>query len=417
MNHFERALQENWLGYVWECIGRDGCRRSGALRGKSIASIEEWNTWTALDLLSPETSLFVQKVREAKSERSLKAIARRILKKELYGYRDYATTGLRLLREASSHDDMVLGYSLIGLALDKFPKTTPCQFWFCFRDVPAPNDGKQKKYCDTHDHGGAGYMRARWITNCLAEAVGQNPNQPYWSLREMEEEHIVCGGHPYTPEEQREILEFLREEPTDVYPRLLRQTEEQYINSGGHPFSPEMEDFVLELLLKTCNVDKLPSRIHDARSRVQQEADHGLYESLGLVEAQPYSNWQAVVETWARKYPWLPHSVSMSQSWPEITSVLKCILNDRHCNSLSIDLWDAKLENYYFEQELSNSYDKRRRPQSELVTRRIKQLAKEGVSKGRIASSIGISRSALSHRLKRVENRDPEGKRELQDLW
>jgi hypothetical protein len=380
MNHIERALQENWLGYVWEHLGIDGCRRSGALRGTRVAPVEEWSKWARLDLMSPGTSTFVQQLRKTRLERSLKAIARLTLKKELQGYRDYATTGLKLLRGASSHDDMALGYTLIGLALDKFPTTTPCQFWFCFRNVPS--HGRQRKYCDAHTPGSTDYMRARFFEGRLKGANGQNPNRSSWFVREIEEEAIICGSK-LSSEEKQEALEMAEE---------------------------------IEQMNRGMGIadDPLPMKLSSAKWQVVSEIERAQYENLGLIEPPPQTDWRAVVLEWCRKYPWLPQATLTTQSWPSVVDILHRVLKDKHCDSRSVAIWGAKLENSHWERELIHSYDYRRRPS--LLSDQIVRLGRMGLRQSVIASQLGISRDTVSQCIKRETDRTPMRYPELRNL-
>ena len=361
-SHLLDALIEEWHGYVLECLGEECCRAIGTLTAEHTASNATFTEWHERDLLSQGDISFVHQIRTSRSVRSLRNIARWILKRDLTGHRDCATNGLKLVQKATHRDDAVLGYSLIGLAVSELPVATPCQFSFCFRDVPAPHDRKRRKFCDAHAPGSAGYISARFFERRLSEGNGLNPKQSSWGTEE------ILGN-----------IEEILHPDRDV-----------------------------------AAIDPLPYKLHTAKLRVIKEMKQAQYENLGLIERPTQKDWQVVTQEWCRKYPWLPQTIMTNKSWPSVVNALRVILNDSHCGSHSIKLWDAKLQNRHWEQELIYSYDCRRRPSS--LSGQIIRLGRMGLRQNVIASQLGISADTVSQCIKRETERNPMRYPELQKL-
>ena len=361
-SHLLDALIEEWHGYVLECLGEECCRAIGTLTAEHTASNATFTEWHERDLLSQGDISFVHQIRTSRSVRSLRNIARWILKRDLTGHRDCATNGLKLVQNARHRDDAVLGYSLIGLAVSELPVATPCQFSFCFRDVPAPHDRKRRKFCDAHAPGSAGYISARFFERRLNEGNGLNPKQSSWGTEE------ILGN-----------LDEILHPDRDV-----------------------------------AAIDPLPYKLHTAKLRVIKEMKQTQYANLGLIERPTQKDWQVVTQEWCRKYPWLPQTIMTNKSWPSVVNALRVFLNDSHCGSHSIKLWDAKLQNRHWEQELIYSYDCRRRPSP--LSGQIIRLGRMGLRQNVIASQLGISADTVSQCIKRETERNPMRYPELQKL-
>ena len=363
-SHLLDALIEEWYGYVLECLGEECCRVTGTLMGVHTASNTNFTEWHERNLLPQGDISVVHQVRTTRSVRSLKNIARWMLKRDLTGHRDCATNGLKLVRKATHRDDAVLGYSLIGLAVSELPVATSCQFSFCFRDVPVPHDRKLRKFCDAHATGSAGYVRARFFERRLNEGNGLNPKQSSWGTEEI-----------------RGNIEDI------LYPDRGKDV---------------------------ADIDPLPNKLHTAKSRVVREMKRAQYENLGLIEPPTQKDWRVVAQEWCRMYPWLPQTILTSRSWPSVVDTLQIVLNDRHCGSHSTKLWDAKIQNHHWERELIYSYDCRRRPSP--LSDQIIRLGRMGLRQNVIASQLGISADTVSQCIKRETERNPMRYPELQKL-
>lgn len=363
-SHLLDALIEEWYGYVLECLGEECCRVTGTLIGEHTASNTNFTEWHERNLLPQGDISFVRQIRTTRSVRSLRNIARWMLKRDLTGHRDCVTNGLKLVRKATHRDDAVLGYSLIGLAVSELPVATPCQFSFCFRDVPIPHDRKLRKFCDAHATGSAGYVRARFFERRLNEGNGLNPKQSSWGTEE------IRGN----------------------------------IENILHPDRDK----------DAADIDPLPYKLHTAKTRVVREMKRAQYETLGLIEPPTQKDWRVVAQEWCRKYPWLPQTILTTRSWPSVVDTLQIVLNDRHCGSHSIKLWDAKIQNHHWERELIYSYDCRRRPSP--LSGQIIRLGRMGLRQNVIASQLGISADTVSQCIKRETERNPMRYPELQKL-
>jgi len=161
-------------------------------------------------------------------------------------------------------------------------------------------------------------------------------------------------------------------------------------------------------------IDPLPYKLHTAKLRVIKEMKQAQYENLGLIERPTQKDWQVVTQEWCRKYPWLPQTILTNKSWPSVVDTLRVILNDSHCGSHNIKLWDAKLQNRHWEQELIYSYDCRRRPSP--LSGQIIRLGRMGLRQNVIASQLGISADTVSQCIKRETERNPMRYPELQKL-
>lgn len=356
------ALSEHWYGYVLECLGKECYRLTGTLKGKLTASNANCAEWHERSLQPHWGSSFVHQIRKTSSARSLKKIARWVLKQDLTGPRDCVTNGLKLVRSGTQQYDAVLGYSLIGLALNELPTVTPCQFSFCFRNVPVPHDGKRRKFCDVHTPGSARYVQARFYERRLNGGNGLNPKQSSWAAEEIEKENAIAG-YELSPEAKQDVLEMIEE---------MAQMER---DKG------------------VADIDPLPYKLNVAKLRVVREMERTQYENLGLIEPLTQTNWRVVTQEWYRMYPWLPQTILTARSWPSAIDILRLVLNDNHCSSHSIRLWDAKLQNRRWEQELIYSYDCRRRPP---LSDQIALLDKGGLNQNEIASRLRVSKARVS---------------------
>lgn len=354
-----------WHGYFWEGIGIHHTHTAHAFGNESIASISTHTDWHRHSLQTNDDKVWM--IRRINSERSLRTIAEAALGKKLERYRDYVKAGLDLISNASNHHDVVLGYSLVGLAISKCPVTSPCQYHFCFRDTPTLGNGRHAKYCDEHASGTDRYVKARYLSKRLEEGNEKNPNQNLWLFKDWVNDYEACDS-PLSKESRDDLLSFI-------------QSFDQMYQDRGLP---------IEAL-------QLGSKIETAILRLYKERDHERYGSIGLAAQQPKKDWRAVVQSWARMYPWLHSSVLTSESWPGTVGALRRVLNDKHCASNSSSLWDAKLACLCWEREMTGTYDRRLNPD---IPKKIELLAKGNLNQKEIAARLNVSRARVSQCVK-----------------
>lgn len=182
----DESPTERWNGKIWETTGRYAVLLAGLYRGIRLPDLLEDIEKLEQILGSTSDEEFVHKVRMVRSIRSLMRLAKPIVKQRLMGTRDWVQFGQRLVAKQKNLSEIVLGYTLIGLGVQRSMVTYVnyrlCGCWFCFRHVRDPVHGRRAYYCGRHAPGisDSGYMWAKRLTTRINKSDQLNSQFAEW---------------------------------------------------------------------------------------------------------------------------------------------------------------------------------------------------------------------------------------------
>lgn len=132
---------------------------------------------------------------------------------------------------------------------------------------------------------------------------------------------------------------------------------------------------------------------------LQRTTEEEILAALGITSPQDPEGWEHWRKEMMAQYPWLPPSIlNAVDSWDAFVCRLREVLQDRHCLSLNMQTWHAKLRAADLERnqasDLQRRYDRRR---SDLPIRiAALKRSKPRLTRTKIADILSVGRAAIT---------------------